>query len=63
MSAPEEGKPVKRKLNEADAFAAQFSVWGWVDVQNRSACVALSVAVVTEQRNLRFSETQSGIWG
>ena len=57
--APEEGKPVKRKLNEADAFAAQFSVWSWVDLQNRSAGVAPSVAVVTEQRNLRFNETHS----
>ena len=57
------GEPVKRKLNEADALAAQFSVWGWVDLQNRSAGVALSVAVVIEQRNLRFQETKSGIWG
>ena len=61
--APEEGKPVKHKLNEADAFAAQFSVWSWVDLQTRSAGVAPSVPVVAEQRTFGFSETQSGIWG
>ena len=58
-----EGKPVKHKLNEADAFAAQFSVWSWVDLQTRSAGVAPSVPVVAEQWNFGFSETQSGIWG
>ena len=61
--APEEGKPVKHKLNEADAFATQFSVWSWVDLQTRSAGVAPSVPVVAEQWNFGFSETQSGIWG
>ena len=63
LLAPAEGQPVKRQLNQAHAFAAQFSVWSWVDLSNRSAGVAPSVADVIEQRNLRFSETQSGIWG
>ena len=57
------GKPVKHKLNEADAFATQFSVWSWVDLQTRSAGVAPSVPAVAEQWNFGFSETQSGIWG
>ena len=63
LLAPTERQTVKRQLNQAHAFAAQFSVWSWVDLQNRSAGVAPSVADVIEQRNLRFSETQSGIWG
>ena len=54
---------VKHPLNQAHAFATQFSVWNWVDEQNRSAGVAPSVADVIKQRNMRLEETQSGIWG
>ena len=60
---PEGRTSVKHPLNQAHAFAAQFSVWNWVDAQNSSAGVAPSVAEVIKQRNLRFNETQSGIWG
>ena len=63
LLAPTEGQPAKRQLNQAHAFAAQFSVWSWVDLQTRSAGVAPSVPVVAEQRTFGFSETQSGIWG
>ena len=60
---PEGGTWVKRPLNQAHAFAAQFCVWNWVDAQNRCAGVAPSVADVIQQRNIRLNETQSGIWG
>ena len=60
---PEGRTSVKHPLNQAHAFAAQFSVWSWVGAQNRSAGVAPSVADVIKQRNLRINETQSGIWG
>ena len=52
LLAPTVGQTAKRQLNQAHAFAAQFSVWNWVDLQNRKAGVAPTVADVIEQRKL-----------
>ena len=54
---------MKHPLNQAHAFATQFSDLNWVDEQNRRAGVAPSVADVIKQRSLRFEKTQSDIGG
>ena len=63
LLAPADGQTGKHQLNQAHAFAAQFSIWSWVDLQNRKAGVAPTVADVIEQRNLQLDKRKSSIWG
>ena len=53
----------RRMLNQAQAFALDFSMVEWVETLNQEQGLAPSVAELIKKRRLSVEESQAGVWG